>query len=128
MPNQLGFNLVELILVVAIIGIIAAIGTPVYKNHVATAKRSAAQAALLEIANIMERQRLQEGAYGQVDMSQFHDVKEYNITTRFDAKGFTVHATPSKTMTGDGRLYINHLGRRCWNKLDTDTASCDKEW
>ena len=50
-----GFTLVELMIVVAIVGIIVAVAYPSYQNTVSSSYRSTAQADLLGLAGVMER-------------------------------------------------------------------------
>jgi len=53
--RQKGFTLIEMMIVVAIIGILSAIAFPSYIKHVTKANRVAAEGCLAEMANYMER-------------------------------------------------------------------------
>ena len=58
-----GFTLIELMIAVAIVGILASIAVPSYLEHVRKGKRSEAQGALVSFANAMEQWRLQNSNY-----------------------------------------------------------------
>lgn len=58
-----GFTLMEMVIVVAIIGILAAIAIPSYQNSVDRTYRNEAQSALLGLASLMERRYTENNHY-----------------------------------------------------------------
>ena len=65
LPNrrQSGFTLIELMIVVAIIGILAAVAYPAYTNSIAKGKRGEARAALMNLLQQEERYLTQMNTY-----------------------------------------------------------------
>ena len=94
-----GVTLLELMVVVTIVGILAAFGYPAYRDYVDRAKRNEAKSLLLEIAQNQERYYLQNNAYGTMvqlgyDNPQVTDSGAYLVTIGgADANNFTATAT-----------------------------------
>lgn len=95
--NQ-GFTLVELMIVVAIIGVLAAIAIPSYKESVARGKRSDAQLALVGLSQAMERFNANNGTYCGSDNGG-----TVGTCVADDAPGMFAQAVP----TDGGTAYYN---------------------
>lgn len=63
MVNDRGFTLIELMIVVAIVGILAAIGYPNYQQSVQKSRRADCEGALVGFANAMERHFTTRSSY-----------------------------------------------------------------
>ena len=97
-----GITLIELMIVLVVISILAAIAYPDYREFVARAKRTEAKTALLQIATNQERFYLQNNTY-TTDMTQLGfpvadnfitDSGSYDVrVTAADANNFTATAT-----------------------------------
>lgn len=55
----LGFTLIEILVTLALGGILASIAIPTYQDSIIKSKRAEAQAALMSLANAMESYRIQ---------------------------------------------------------------------
>lgn len=63
-----GFTLIDLLISVAIVGILAGVALPSYRQHVVRGNRSAAQSAMLDIANREQQFLLSNRAYADTDV------------------------------------------------------------
>ncbi len=127
-----GVTLLELMIVVVIIGILAAIAYPSYRQFVERAKRTEARALLLRIAVDQVRFYLQNNPFGtmtqlQYDEPQITDSEAYSVTiTTNNASNFSVTATyqlggeeadKCLTFTLDGRGTKTSLPYTdCWTR------------
>lgn len=126
--KQRGFTLVEIMIVVAIIGIISSIAYPAYMENVRSSRRAAIQGCLMEQAHFMERLYSTNMRYDVAGQNppacQGGAAGFYTMTIPVrTATTFTLTATPSGDQTS-GRgcnrnaLSVTHTGARtpaeCW--------------
>lgn len=93
MKNRLqGFTLIEVMVVVAIIGILAAIVIPSYQSHVRKANRAAAQQFMMQIASREEQYLL--------DARQYTDIAGLSMTAPPETSGkYTFAAVADNSAT-----------------------------
>lgn len=125
-----GFTVVEMLIVMAVIGILAAIGYPSYQNHLRKGARAAAQVEMMKIADRQAQYLLDartyavgSGALTALNISLPADVTSKYTVTVTAADGtdtpsvpptFTVKATPVSggAQVQDGELILTHTGTK----------------
>jgi type IV pilus assembly protein PilE len=134
--RQSGFTLIELMITVAIIGILASIAWPSYTQYVLESRRAEAQADMLKIQLGLEKWRANQSSYASVeDLSDsvstpadqakaLSDANAYYTYTITGAAGstYTINAAAQGAQTADSGctgLTLNQSGAKtpssgCW--------------
>lgn len=97
-----GFSLTELLIAVAILGILAAVAVPSYQDYVTQSRRSEAQSSLMTLQLAMEKWRSNNTSYSSsvanVCGAPCGNTSYYNFgITLVGEEGYTLNATAQGT-------------------------------
>lgn len=105
--DEKGFTLIELMIVIAIIGILAAIAIPQFASYRARAYNSAAMSDLKNCATAQEAYFVDEQTYGDQDALTLNTSENVTLTADGNTDAYTITASHSSgdkiyTLTGPG--------------------------
>lgn len=143
--KQFGFSLIELMIVVAVVGLLASIAWPSYQNYTRRSARVDAQNFLSDLAQRQELRFQSLRAYGNT-LAQLGTALPSSVSSRYNTPDFTVVAAAAGTLptfhinlrplatgpqSSDGTLILESNGNRCRKTSGTATDTCastDKRW
>jgi type IV pilus assembly protein PilE len=130
---QRGFTLIEVMIVVAVLTIVAAIAFPSYTRYVTRASREAAKSELLQLGNQQEKIYLNSSSYATSVTGAYNgrsdgglgktsgrtDDGKYTLSITPNAgptQVYTLTATPvtGTSQAGDGNITLSSDGTRTW--------------
>lgn len=136
-----GFSLIEIMVVVAIVGILTAIALPAYREHVRSSQRKAVAAMLMDNVQYLQRFYGSNSRYDRTltgtapvlprTQSPESGTASYNIGFAAGsptATTFELVAIPTGSMSGDkcGTFSIRNTGARALKDSSESVASCWK--
>ena len=136
MKKSAGFSLIEVMIAVAILGIVASIAYPSYQSYLRDSRRADAEGVLIEMSQWMERQYTVNGRYddgaGNAPALPIQKSPRDGTATHYvvsvsavDTDSFTLTATAqggqtqeecgNLTLTQTGARGSSGPGTRCWD-------------
>lgn len=146
-----GFSLIELMIAIAIVGVLTLMAYPSYQGYVKQSNRQKAMADLMSLASAMESFKAQQYTYQGAGLSGANTGepgifngwspadapkadRKYDLTIQAitdNGRGYELRATPASggIMVGDGVLMYSSTGAKAWDSNNNGSfASSEYCW
>lgn len=126
LKTQVAFSLLEVLIALTLVGILASLGEPIYRDFIRHARREQAILALMKLASALEEFAQEHGGYQEATLDNLHIKSEaanntyrlaINHISSFD---YLISAKPMTHQSACGTLFLNASGEK--------STSGNKEW